>query len=161
MIRTAQPEDLSTLSGIIRDAYRDVADRFELTPENCPKHPSNCTDEWIEGDWNRGVVYYLLELEGTPVGCAALERADAELCYLERLAVRPGYRRSGYGAALARHVLARAAESGALRVGIGIIAAQAELKRWYSRMGFSEGDTKTFAHLPFQVTFMMHEPGEQ
>lgn len=154
-IRQAQPEDLPVLAGMIRDAYRDVALRFGLTPENCPKHPSNCTDEWIRRDWDRGVTYYLLHHGQIPVGCAALEMADAGTAYLERLAVLPAHRKRGYGRALARHVVTCAAAAGAGRVSIGIIAAQTELKHWYARMGFVEGETRAFAHLPFSVTFMM------
>jgi len=40
--------------------------------------------------------------------------------------------------------------------GIGIIAAQTDLKRWYQEIGFIEGDTKEFKHLPFLVTFMIY-----
>jgi len=31
-----------------------------------------------------------------------------------------------------------------------------ELKAWYKKMGFREGETKTFAHLPFKVLFMAY-----
>lgn len=48
-IREANSRD-SILSGLIRDAFRGVAETFGLTRENCPKHPSNCTDEWIENE---------------------------------------------------------------------------------------------------------------
>lgn len=48
-IREANSQD-SILSGLIRDAFRGVAETFGLTRENCPKHPSNCTDEWIENE---------------------------------------------------------------------------------------------------------------
>ncbi|MDB4444177.1 hypothetical protein N9174_02435 [bacterium] len=78
LIRKADTRDISLLSGIIRDAFLDVAKRFALTPENCPKHPSNCTDSWIERDFARGVNYYILEGDGTALGCVALERATAE-----------------------------------------------------------------------------------
>jgi hypothetical protein len=44
-IREADPDDKVLLTRLIRDSYRDVAERFNLTPENCPKHPSNCNDE--------------------------------------------------------------------------------------------------------------------
>jgi len=54
-IRKANPFDVSLLSGLIRDSFYDVAERFGITPENCPKHPSNCTDKWIERDFRRGV----------------------------------------------------------------------------------------------------------
>ncbi|MGD8467591.1 MAG: hypothetical protein PVI49_03655 [Desulfobacterales bacterium] len=74
-IRDAHSDDVTELSNIIRDAYRDVANRFGLTPTNCSKHPSNCTDEWIENDLARGVRYYVIEYEGRPVGCVAIELA--------------------------------------------------------------------------------------
>jgi hypothetical protein len=59
-IRKARVSDISLLAGLIRHAYRDVARRFGLTAENGPKHPSNCTAEWIRRDLERHVTYYLL-----------------------------------------------------------------------------------------------------
>jgi hypothetical protein len=37
---------------------------------------------------------------------------------------------------------------------IGIIAAHEILKAWYERLGFVEKETRTFAHLPFDVKYM-------
>lgn len=39
-------------------------------------------------------------------------------------------------------------------------AAQTELKEWYQRLGFIEGETREFEHLPFSVTFMSYEIAE-
>lgn len=155
-IRRARASDVPLLAGLIRDAYRDVARRFGLTVENCPKHPSNCTPEWIRRDFERHVTYFICDVGDTPVGCAALEMAQEGMCYLERLCVLPEQRRQGYGRALAEHVLRQAGARGADRVGIGIIAEQTELKQWYRKMGFVEGDSKSFAHLPFRVTFLTY-----
>jgi hypothetical protein len=55
-IREANSADVSLLCGLIRASFRDVAERFNLTPENCPKPPSNCTEEWLENDFVRGVT---------------------------------------------------------------------------------------------------------
>jgi N-acetylglutamate synthase-like GNAT family acetyltransferase len=155
-IREAASHDISLLSHLIREAYRDVADRFNLTPENCPKHPSNCSAEWIENDYKRGVVYYILERNDTPIGCAALEKADPDHCYLERLAVTSPYRNNGFGKALLAHVLAQARALKMRSVGIGIISEQTELKSWYRKIGFVEKETKQFPHLPFLVAFMTY-----
>ena len=65
-IKIADYRDVSRLTALIRDSYRDVAERFGLTAENCPKHPSNCTEGWIKKDFERGVVYFILERGGTP-----------------------------------------------------------------------------------------------
>ena len=156
-IRKATSADIPVLSNLIRHSFRDVARKFALTPETCPKHPSNCTDEWIEGDLARGVTYYMLEHKGTPSGCVALERANSDLCYLERLAVLPEYRRNGFGKALVQHVFTEARDLGARRISIGVISDHAELKTWYQKLGFAEGETKDFEHLPFSVTFLSYE----
>ena len=153
-IRDATTADANALSDIIRESFRDIAERFALTPESCPKHPSNCTSAWIEADQARGVRYFLMAQDDEPIGCVGIEKAGADLCYLERLAVLPDRRRHGFGRTLALHALACARDDGARRVGIGIIAAQTELKRWYARLGFFEVETKSFPHLPFQVCLL-------
>lgn len=153
-IKTAGQRDAALLSDLIRRSYNDVALRFGLTPDNCPKHPSNCTTDWVQHDLSRGVTYYILETRGLPVGCAALELAERDLAYLERLSVLPPYRRNGFGRSLAEHVIAAARRRGAGQVGIGIIADQIELQQWYRRIGFVYGETRTFEHLPFTVCLM-------
>lgn len=56
-IRKAGQDDIPSLTQIIRHAYKDVAQQFGLTPQNCPKHPSNCTDKWVQSDLDRGVIF--------------------------------------------------------------------------------------------------------
>jgi len=153
-IRQATISDAETLSKLIRDSYQTVADRFGLNHSNCPKHPSNCTSEWINSDFERGVIYFILVTDGKEVGCVALEKADHELCYLERLAVVPEYRDRGFGKSLVDYVFNEAKMRECKRISIGIISKQQELKNWYSRIGFKEGVTTSFDHLPFDVTFM-------
>jgi len=156
-IREANSADVSLLCRLIRQSYQDVAKRFELTSTNCPKHPSNCFDEWIENDFARGVSYFILKHKATPAGCVAIESANADLCYLERLSVLPRERKKGFGGRLVEHVFGIAKKRGAKKISIGIIAEQSELKKWYQKFGFVEGETRGFNHLPFAVTFMTHE----
>ena len=153
-IRTGTQKDVAVLTEIIRSSFRDVADRFGLTQENCPTHPSSCTVDWVQRDMDRGVFYFILEDDGLASGCVALEPAGSDLCYLERLAVRPPQRHRGFGRALVEYVLAESKRFDARRVNIGIIAEQTELKNWYQKIGFVEAETKEFAHLPSRVTFM-------
>jgi GNAT superfamily N-acetyltransferase len=155
-IQPAGEPDGDVLAEVIRRAYTDVAVRFGLTPGNCPRHPSNCTAAWIREDCARGVRYFLLAGPGGALGCVALEQADEETWYLERLAVLPHARRRGRGRRLVDHALERARIGGARVVSIGLIAEQADLKAWYQRQGFSETGNKVFAHLPFAVTFMAY-----
>ena len=156
-IHTCTEEDASVLAGTIQRSFQDVADRFGLTRENAPRHPSNYTVDWVLKDMNRGVVYFVLKDNGRVVGCAALEAAGSDICYLERLAVLPEHRKQGFGKTLVDHILSEARVRKARSVNIGIIAEQTELKDWYRRIGFVEGESKDFPHLPFRVTFMSYE----
>ncbi len=153
-IRACTRKDIGILAGTIRGAFRDVAERFVLNEQNCPKHPSNCRADWVERDMDRGVIYYVLESGGLVAGSVALEFVRPGLCNLERLAVMPDQRKRGFGRALVNHVFAEAGKLGCDTVRIGIIADQTELKDWYRRFGFVETETRDFAHLPFRVTFM-------
>jgi len=153
-IRKATNDDIAVLSHIIQRSYQDVAERFNLTPENCPKHPSNCQEDWIQRDFQRGVQYFLMEDQKEVVGMVALEMVSPEVCYLERLSVLPHKRKNGFGNMLVSHGIVQAKKAGIQSMGIGIIAAQTELKEWYEQIGFVAGERKTFSHLPFQVLFL-------
>jgi ribosomal protein S18 acetylase RimI-like enzyme len=155
-IREGGKEDVDMLVDVIRDAFQDVADRFGLTPENSPTHPSNCRPEWLLREMNRGVVYFILETGGEAAGVVALEKINDEVCYLERLAVLPQHRRRGFGEALVRRVLAQARQMKAYRVQIGIIADHRELHDWYEKLGFEDVESKTFPQLMFRVAFLAY-----
>jgi N-acetylglutamate synthase-like GNAT family acetyltransferase len=156
-IRQAVREDAAKLAEMIRRAFRTPAERFGLTPEDCPRHSSNCTAEWVRDAMAEGVSYYLLEADGEPVGCVALEEADQEIGYLKRLAVLPEHRGRGLGGMLVERVFAEARRRGLRRVSIGLIAGEPELPEWYGRRGFRAVETRTYEHLPFEVLIMCAE----
>ena len=153
-IRQANATDIPKMVEIIRKAFYEVAVRFGLTEANCPKHPSNCKADWIQDALAKGARYFILNSEGLSCGCVALEQANPEVCYLERLGVLPAQQRRGYGRALVDHVLVEAKLLGSHQVEIGIIAAHTELKDWYRKIGFVDQKKATFPHLPFEVLFM-------
>jgi N-acetylglutamate synthase-like GNAT family acetyltransferase len=156
-IRKATSDDVPVLTDVIRRAFRDVADRFGLTAENCPKHPSNCEREWIESDLSRGVTYFVLLEQGKPRGCVAVEVATDDTCYLERLAVLPEHRNAGFGRRLVERALREAESAGSAVVSVGIIARHTELREWYRRLRFVESGMERFEHLPFEVAFLRYD----
>ncbi|MFZ3046591.1 MAG: GNAT family N-acetyltransferase [Desulfatirhabdiaceae bacterium] len=105
----------------------------------------------------RGVRYFILYSDENPIGCVGVEKSGTDICYLERLSVLPAMRGKYYGIRLVQHALGYAASKGAIRVGIGIIDEQTELKEWYRHIGFVETQTKSFPHLPFTVCLMEFE----
>jgi ribosomal protein S18 acetylase RimI-like enzyme len=161
IVRQANEADVCVLVSLLRESFRDVAERFELTVENCPKNLAFCTDQRVRGDIERGLSYYIIEQDDRPCGCVALEKASPDVCYLERLAVLPEHRRKGYGKMLVEHLFDKAAGNGSQRVEIGIIAEDTKLRNWYEKFGFALKSTKTFDHLPFVVAFMAAEIGDR
>jgi N-acetylglutamate synthase-like GNAT family acetyltransferase len=154
IIKAAESKDIDLLASIISRAYKDVAQQFSMTKENCPKHPSHCTSYWVQKDIERGVDYFLLISDGQAVGCAAIEYAEVDKAYLERLAVLPESRHKGYGRRLVNHVIHLSHPPEISKIGIGIIFEQKRLLAWYQTIGFELTGTKTFEHLPFTVGFM-------
>jgi len=105
-------------------------------------------------DLDKGIQYFILEKGPFPCGCVAMEKATSSTIYLERLAVLPEQRKQGYGKTLVNRITDESKTLGAESIGIGMIAKQRELKLWYQKLGFIEGETRTFGHLPFRVTYM-------
>jgi ribosomal protein S18 acetylase RimI-like enzyme len=153
-IRESGKEDCSLLADLIRDSFKDVAERFDITRENAPTHPYFCTEAWVEEAINRGVRFFVLEYNGKSVGCVGLENAGKGEFFMERLAVLPEARRNGLGEALIEHAFNAAREAGGRDLLIGVISGELQLLDWYRRLGFNEVGRKYFEHLPFQVVFM-------
>jgi N-acetylglutamate synthase-like GNAT family acetyltransferase len=153
-IREASTADAERLAELIREGFRDVAERFGLTRENCPKHPSQCEASWVSSAMARGVRYFVDESPVELRGCVAVERVAEGVGYLERLAVLPDHRRDGLGTALVNHSEEHARAEGIRRLEVGVIAGQGELVAWYGRRGFALFRTARFAHLPFEVAFL-------
>lgn len=156
-IRIASVEDAEKIGYIVSAANKDVAELFDLTSENAPKHPSFYTGDWVVSDFTRGETYFLYEEEGLVKGCVAFEQPDSETGYLNRLSVLPEYRHKGIGATLVRYILEYSRKKGVRAVSIGIIAEHEVLNRWYAGLGFIEGEIRKFEHLPFNVRYMRYE----
>jgi len=148
---------LRSSARVVRNAFKTVALDFNLTRENSPTHPSFMTSRRLREDWNRGAKFFGLFLESRQIGFIAVERVDATLYYIERLAVLPAYRHRGYGKRLMEFAFEYIRANGGTKVSIGIINEQTILKDWYQGLGFEEISTREFAHLPFTVCFMEKE----
>jgi ribosomal protein S18 acetylase RimI-like enzyme len=155
-IRESTPDDSATIAMLVSESNKDVAAMFGLDADNCPKHPSFCTEAWIEADLARGERYFIIEDGADPVGCVAYENPSAGLAYLNRLSVLPAYRQRGVGARLVRHIVEHARAASIKTISIGVIGEHTELQRWYRNLGFTDGETKRFPHLPFSVKYMAY-----
>ena len=155
-IREANSDDVASIAMLVSESNKDVAVKFGLNSENCPKHPSFCTEAWVKADLARGEKYFILEENSQAIACVAYERPSEDLAYLNRLSVLPAARAKGVGARLVHFIIDFARSQSVKTISIGVIGEHTDLQRWYSKLGFSLTERKLFAHLPFSVQYMAH-----
>ncbi len=78
-IRETGTQDVATIAMLVSESNKDVAAKFGLNAENCPKHPSFCTAPWVKADLARGEVYFVIKEDSNPIGCVAYENPSAGL----------------------------------------------------------------------------------
>jgi ribosomal protein S18 acetylase RimI-like enzyme len=139
---------------VIRDSFITVAQDFNITKENAPTNPAFIEQEAILKMTKNGIEMYGLYEDYRLVGFVALEKANEEVYWLEKLAILPEFRHKGYGKALIDFIINRVIAIGGKKISIGIINENKILKQWYQRNGFIEIGTRVFQHLPFEVCFM-------
>lgn len=153
-IREVTKDELIKSAKVIRDSFKPVAIEFSPTKDNCPTHPSFTKVRQLYKLRDRGIKLFGFFLGDRQIGFVAIEKADENLYYMEKLAVLPEYRHKNYGAELVRFVFDYIRNRGGQKLSIGIIDEHTVLKYWYKELGFKEIGTQVFNHLPFTVCFM-------
>lgn len=87
---------------------------------------------------SEGVAFFLVEVDGEPVGCGGVQVYPAGYGELKRMYIRPAFRGRGLGKQLIDQLASHARDNGArcLRLETGI--HQHEAIRLYERAGFVE-----------------------
>ena len=131
MIRPAQPEDLETVRGFLREYADSLA--VDLSFQN------------FESELADPLGFYELVLLADD-GCVALRRIDELTCEMKRLYVRPAGRGSGLGRQLAEAVISEARARGYGRMLLDTLPEMAAAQAMYRSLGFRE--TEPYRHNP-------------
>jgi GNAT superfamily N-acetyltransferase len=158
-IRPAGDDDVAVLTEVISRAFDGVAVRFGLTRENCPAHTSFITEDEIRRGMGFGNQYFLATDGDVPGGTVAVRDPKEGIGIIEKMAVLPELRHRGLGRALMAAAFAELRRRGAVATEIGIIAADAVLRKWYESQGFTVLRQTRYDHLPFDVLYMRKQFG--
>jgi diamine N-acetyltransferase len=139
---------------VIQQAFKPVADEFNLTLDNCPTHPSFITYEKLLELKKKGLQLFGMFIDDSQIGFIAIEKSSDDLFFIEKLAVLPHYRHQLFGTRLVWFALEYIKKNHGTVISIGIINEHAVLKQWYWKLGFKEINRKKYDHLPFTVCFM-------
>jgi phosphoribosylglycinamide formyltransferase 1 len=151
--------DFDAAAAVVRAGFQTPAQRFGLTRENCPAHPSFADGARLLKIQESGGTFFCAFRTNGIVGCVGVEgsRDQPGTWYLEKLVVLAECRSTGLGALLLDHGCHAIREFGGTKVSIGLIDHDEELKAWYGKRGFVQTHTRTFDHLPFTVCFMARD----
>jgi ribosomal protein S18 acetylase RimI-like enzyme len=157
VVREATPADHGACLGVIRRAFRTVADDLgiggpavegrlasALTSDaerdiaNAPRFPADWDEQRFAAAIAGDGTLLVAHRAGRLVGCVFVGRvpADAAHWVLKRLAVLPDARHLGIGRALVGAATERARRAGATRLTLRIIAENEVLGRWYTGLEF-------------------------
>lgn len=140
---------------IINKSFLTVAKELNLTKENAPTNPAFITyNSLLELKKKEVKFFELIVYNDIPVGFIAIEKADENIFYLEKLAVLPEHRHNGYGKLLMDFAFNYVKKYNGKKISIGIVDENKKLKNWYKDYGFKETGKKKFEHLPFTVCFL-------
>jgi len=153
-IKQIKITDLQNCIKVINESFATAAREFNLSEQNCPRHPSFMKVDALQKRFADGYQMYGLYEQEKLVGYVSISIDEDNAAELHNLAVLPGYRHKGYGKSLLDYCEKRAKEMRCNKIKIEIIEENKILKDWYLKNGFVHLFTKKFDHLPFTVGFM-------
>lgn len=146
-------EELSSCLNLIHECFSTVAEKLNLTKENCPGHTSFMPMEKLQNFWNWGFKMYGLYDNQSLAGYFSLSLVpDRESVYsIHNLCVVPELRNKGYGTFLLDYAKQKSKEFGGKILFVDFIEEDTELRNWYIKNGFVHKGTEKYDHLIFTV----------
>ncbi|GFI71250.1 acetyltransferase YpeA [Clostridiales bacterium] len=146
-------EQLPVCLEIIHKSFKTVADKFNFTKENCPRHTSFMPIEKLEEQYKNGFKMFLYSFNDDNIGFFSVKSYDNNL-ELNTLGVLPEYRENGIGRSIIDFSKKYAREHNCRKIKISIVEENTILRKWYESLGFIHTGIKIIPDLPFTVGFM-------
>ncbi len=157
MIRFMKQEEIPICVALIRRSFGTVAEEFGFTEENAERFTAFATTEqrlmWhLQGE-KRPMFVYENE-NGEIIGYYSLLLQENNECELNNLCVAPECRHGKVGEALLLHAYDTAKKVGCVKMNIGIVEENVQLRNWYEKYGALHVGTKKYDFFPFTCGYM-------
>ncbi len=152
-IREVKYEELPICLELIHVCFKTVADRLNLTQDNCPGHTSYMPIEKLQKFWDWGFHMYGLYEDQKIIGYISISLVpDRENVYaIHNLCVLPEFRKNGYGKQLLDYAKQKAKDLDGKILFVDFIEEDKPLRDWYIKNGFIHKGTEKYNHLIFTV----------
>ncbi len=157
MIRQMREEEIPACVALIRRSFGTVAEEFGFTVENAARFTAFATTEqrltWHFHGEKRPMFVYENE-NGEIIGYYSLLLQENNECELNNLCVAPESRHGKVGEALLFHAYETAKEADCVKMNIGIVEENVQLRKWYEKYGAVHLGTKKYDFFPFTCGYM-------
>ena len=152
MIRLMREEEIPVCVDLIRRSFGTVAEEFGFTEENAPRYTAFATTvqrlTWHLHGEKRPMYVYENE-SGEIIGYYSILFQENNECELNNLCVAPESRHGKVGESLLLHSCETAKEAGCVKMNIGIVEENVQLRKWYEKHGAVHLGTKKYDFFPF------------
>ena len=158
MIRLMREEEIPACVDLIRRSFGTVAEEFGFTVENAPRYTAFATTEerlqWHMHGEKRPMYVYENE-SGEIIGYYSLLFEENNACELNNLCVAPESRHEKVGEVLLLHSYEMAKAAGCVKMHIGIVEENVQLRKWYEKHDVVHVGTKKYDFFPFTCGYMV------
>lgn len=154
MIRQIKQYEIEECVSVIKNSFKDIAEKFNITKENSPNYVLFSTDsKKLKSQFNNGRLMFADIDNESIIGYYSLDVSNKE-CEINNLCVIPEYRHKGIGTMLLKHAIIKAKELELNKITISIVEENIKLKKWYEEFGFVHTHTQKFDFFSFTCGYM-------
>jgi putative acetyltransferase len=145
-----EPDDVALGSDLVREYMLATAEEIDQDVETILPFVPDVHD--FAGRYFRGGTFIVAEVDATIAGCVGVTPMDSSTCEMNRLWVRPPFRRRGIARGLAIASMNAARRLGFDRMILDVLISRPAAIALYEKLGFAE--TEAAHEYPFAVKFL-------
>lgn len=157
-IRLLEKDELNICLNVIINSFKTVADKLNITNENCPGNSAYLELNDLNNYFDKGYKFYGL-FKKELIGCIVVEKKSDVRYKIRLLSVLEENRHEGFGKILIEFVENLVIPLGCKKIQLGMIYENRVLRDWYESLGFEIEKIKKYRKNDFKVAYMFKTYG--